>query len=137
MDKIAVLFQGSVIISEIIILGIAVGLLALEFNKSRREKEEEEKVLKADRETLRNKLYSLELAISKQEENILILARTALKRSQQMLGESPETLKEIVSSPPTSKDVIKPLELGKYNLSVLVVHWGHLILISNLLLLKS
>ena len=109
--------QGSVIISEVIILGIAVGLLALEFNKSRREKEEEEKLLEIDRETLRNKLYSLELAISKQEENILILAKTALQRSQQIIGESPETVKEIVSSPTTSKDVIKPLELGKYNLS--------------------
>ena len=68
-------------------------------------------------ETLRNKLYSLELAISKQEENILILAKNALKRSEQILGESPivEPVKEIVSSsPPTSKDAIKPLELGKY-----------------------
>ena len=93
----------------------------MEFNKSRREKEEEEKVLKADRETLKNKLYSLELAISKQEENILILAQNALKRSEQILGESPivETVKEIVSSSSrTSKDVIKPLELGKYSYKV-------------------
>ena len=106
--------QGSVIISEMIILGIAVGLLSLEFTKSRREKEEEERVLEADRETLRNKLYCLELAISKQEENIRILAETTLKRSQQSLGESPETIKEILSSPITSKDDIEPLILGKY-----------------------
>lgn len=102
-----------------IILGIAVALLALEYNKSRREKEEEEKVLRADRETLRNKLYSLELTISKQEEHILTLAETALKRSEQILGESPivETMKEILSSPTTSTDVIKPLELGKYKVN--------------------
>ena len=103
-----------------IILGVAVALLALEFNKSRREKEEEEKILAADRETLRNKLYSLELAISKQEDNILILAKTALRRSEQILGESPtvETVKEIVSAPSTPKDDIKLLELGKYNCNV-------------------
>ena len=51
--------QGSVIISEIIILAVAVGLLTVEFTKAKEEKEQEEKAIEADREMLRKKLYDL------------------------------------------------------------------------------
>ena len=93
---------------------MAVSLLALEFNKSKQEKEEEEDAKEADKEMLRSKLYSLEVAIARQDENILTLANTLLQKSSSLGSESSNVsqLRETISSSSSSKDAIKPLELS-------------------------
>ena len=94
---------------------MAVSLLALEFHKSKQEKEEEEEAKEADKEMLRSKLYSLEVAIARQDENILTLANTLLQKSSSLGSESSNVsqLREMISSSSSSKDdAIKPLELS-------------------------
>ena len=93
---------------------MAVSLLALEFHKSKQEKEEEEEAKEADKEMLRSKLYSLEVAIARQDENILTLANTLLQKSSSLGSESSNVsqLRETISSSSSSKDAIKPLELS-------------------------
>ena len=110
--------QGSVILSEMIILAVAVSLLTMEFSQSKREKEEEEEVKKKDRELLRTKLYNLEVAIARQNKQIQGLAKSLLRRAETLGKEntSIDSLKKITSATSASlvsKDAIKPLELGK------------------------
>ena len=55
--------QGAEILSEMIILSIASAILIYEYNRSSEKDAAKEAKLKADRESIKNKIFELELKV--------------------------------------------------------------------------
>ena len=102
--------QGSTILSEVLILFTAIGILVYEYKKSRDEKKEEEEIKTAERELLKTKLFDLETNIERHSDNIYFLAQHFVNRSSK---DSKETLKKIIEETPdpTAKAKVEPLKL--------------------------
>jgi len=114
--------QGSEILSEAIIISIASAILIYEYNRSKEKDDAKEAKLKADRESIKNKIFELELKVEKQSTQIRNLAKTAIhleeamhKRSLKgLLGKStnvPQELIKTVEDIPEIPKEVKPLEL--------------------------
>ena len=114
--------QGSEILSEFIIISIASAILIYEYNRSSEKDEAKENKLKADRESIRNKIFELELKVEKQSTQIRSLAKTAIhleeeihkKSFKRLLGQSPNVPQELIKTVediPEIPNEIKPLEL--------------------------
>jgi len=114
--------QGSEILSEFIIISIASAILVYEYNRSKEKEDAKEEKLKADRESIKNKIFELELKVEKQSTQIRNLAKTAIhleeeiqkKSLKRFLGKPvdvpPELIKTVEEIPEFPKEV-KPLEL--------------------------
>ena len=102
--------QGSTILSEVLILFTAIGILVYEYKKSRDEKKEEEEIKTAERELLKSKLFDLETNIERHSDNIYFLAQHFVNKSPR---DSKETLKKIIEETPdpSAKAKIEPLKL--------------------------
>ena len=102
--------QGSTILSEVLILFTAIGILVYEYKKSRDEKKEEEEIKTAERELLKSKLFDLETNIERHSDNIYFLAQYFVNRSSK---DSKETLKKIIEETPdpSAKAKVEPLKL--------------------------
>ena len=102
--------QGSTILSEVLILFTAIGILVYEYKKSRDEKKEEEEIKTEERELLKSKLFDLETNIERHSDNIYFLAQHFVNKSPK---DSQGTLKKIIEETPDplAKDKVKPLEL--------------------------
>jgi len=113
--------QGAELLSEIIILSIASGILIYEYNRSKEKEEAKEEKIKADRETIKDKIYNLEVKVEKQSVQIRNLAKTAIhleeeiqrKSLKRLIGsnvEIPEELIKTVQENPEVPKEVKPLE---------------------------
>merc|ERR1712029_170098 len=113
--------QGAELLSEIIILSIASGILVFEYNRSKEKEEAKEEKIKADRETIKDKIYNLEVKVEKQSVQIRNLAKTAIhleeeiqrKSLKRLIGsnaEIPEELIKTVQENPEVPKEVKPLE---------------------------
>lgn len=113
--------QGSAILSEVIILSTAIGVLVYEYGKSKIEKEEEETMKTAEREILKKKLSDLEVTIEKHNDNLLALAKSVLKTSEKILGNDnfdTQKLREIIDEEEeevmiNGKKEIKPIAFSE------------------------
>jgi len=114
--------QGSEILSEVIIISIASAILIYEYNRSKEKDDAKEEKLKADRESIKNKIFELELKVEKQSTQIRNLAKTAIHLEEEMhkkslkglLGKStnvPQELIQTVQDIPEIPKEVKPLEL--------------------------
>jgi len=114
--------QGSEILSEIIIISIASAILIYEYNRSKEKDDAKEEKLRADRESIKNKIFELELKVEKQSTQIRNLAKTAIHLEEEMhkkslkglLGKStnvPQELIQTVQDIPEIPKEVKPLEL--------------------------
>ena len=113
--------QGAELLSEMIILSIASGILVYEYNRSKEKEEAKEEKIKADREAIKDKIYNLELKIEKQSVQIRNLAKTAIHLEEEIQKRSlkslltkkidiPEELVKTVEENPEVPNVVKPLE---------------------------
>ena len=113
--------QGAELLSEIIILSIASGILIYEYNRQKEKEEAKEVKIKADREAIKDKIYNLELKVEKQSVQIRNLAKTAIhleeeiqkKSLKRLIGsnvEIPEELIKTVEENPEVPKEVKPLE---------------------------
>ena len=107
--------QGSAILSEIIILSTAIGVLVYEYGKSKIEKQEEENMKIVEKEILKNKLFDLEVTIEKHNASLFALAKSVVKTSEKYLGKQDtdiQKLKEIIDEEKRKiegKKEIKPI----------------------------
>ena len=105
--------QGSEIISEVLILSVAIGVIVYEFSRSQEEKREEEEMKTMERLVLKQKLYDMEVNVDKHHDYISSVARSLSQSCDKMLGsncESTKLVKEIIKdndSAPRSK--VEPL----------------------------
>lgn len=113
--------QGAELLSEIIILSIASGILIYEYNRSKEKEEAKEEKIKADREAIKDKIYNLELKVEKQSVQIRNLAKTAIHLEEEIQKRSlkrlitqkidiPEELVKTVEENPEIPKEVKPLE---------------------------
>ena len=116
--------QGAEILSEAIIISIASGILIYEYNRSKEKDDAKEEKLKGDRESIKNKIFELELKVEKQSTQIRSLAKTAIhleeeiqkKSLKRLFGkpvEVPPELIKTVEEIPEFPNEIKPLELSE------------------------
>ena len=120
--------QGSELLSEIIILGIASFILILEYNKSSEKDQAKEAKLKADRELIKSKIYELEVKVEKQSGQIRQLTKTAihLEEEVQKMGlqgmkkmiiggelKLPKELVDTLAEIPEKPREVEPLKLGE------------------------
>eukprot|EP00090_Calanus_glacialis_P046650 TRINITY_DN9264_c0_g1_i1.p1 TRINITY_DN9264_c0_g1~~TRINITY_DN9264_c0_g1_i1.p1 ORF type:complete len:274 (+),score=100.99 TRINITY_DN9264_c0_g1_i1:35-856(+) len=114
--------QGSEILSEAIIISIASAILVYEYNRSKEKEDAKEEKLKADRESIKNKIFELELKVEKQSTQIRNLAKTAIHLEEEIHKKSlkrffgkpvdvPLELIKTVEEIPEFPKEIKPLEL--------------------------
>jgi len=114
--------QGSEILAEAIVWSTAAGILIYEYNRSKEKDDAKEEKLKVDRESIRNKIYELEVQVEKQSSQIRNLAKTAIHLEEELhksslkalLGKGPdvpETLRKTVEEIPEFPREIRPLEL--------------------------
>jgi len=99
--------QGAEILSEMIILSIASAILIYEYNRSSEKDAAKEAKLKADRESIKNKIFELELRVEKQSTQIRSLAKTAIHLEEEVQKKS---LKGIIKGPEVPKDLIETVE---------------------------
>ncbi len=113
--------QGAELLSEMIILSIASGILIYEYNRSKEKEEAKEEKIKADREAIKDKIYNLELKVEKQSVQIRNLAKTAIHLEEEIQKRSlkrlitqkidiPEELVKTVEENPEIPKEVKPLE---------------------------
>jgi hypothetical protein len=114
--------QGSELLSEIIILGIASSLLIYEYQRSSEKDQAKEERLRADRETIKAKIFELELQVERQSVLIRQLAQTALEPEgglralgRRLLGEqgapgAPD-LRAAIAEIPGEPRQVRPLQL--------------------------
>jgi len=88
--------HGSTILSEMLILCTAIGVLVYEYRKGQEEKIEEENQKRDDREMLKNKLFELETSIDNHSNNIHSLAKVYLKQTLSLTDN--EKYKEYLST---------------------------------------
>ena len=97
------------------------GILIYEYNRSKEKEEAKEEKIKADRETIKDKIYNLEVKVEKQSVQIRNLAKTAIhleeeiqrKSLKRLIGsnvEIPEELIKTVQENPEVPKEVKPLE---------------------------
>merc|ERR1740128_196955 len=113
--------QGSEILSEAIIISIASFILIYGYNRSKEKDDAKEEKLKGDRESIKNKIFELELKVEKQSTQIRSLAKTAIHLEEEIQKKSfkgflkgpevPKDLIETVDSIPEIPKEVKPLEL--------------------------
>eukprot|EP00092_Neocalanus_flemingeri_P095450 GFUD01121443.1.p1 GENE.GFUD01121443.1~~GFUD01121443.1.p1 ORF type:complete len:327 (-),score=106.22 GFUD01121443.1:12-992(-) len=114
--------QGSEILSEFVIISIASSILIYEYNRQTEKDEVKQEKLKADRESIKNKIFELELKVEKQSTQIRNLAKTAIhleeeihkKSLKRLFGKSadvPQELIKTVEEIPEIPNEIKPLVL--------------------------
>jgi len=84
LSKKDALDHGSTILSEMLILCTAIGVLVYEYRKGQEEKLEEENQKREDREALKNKLFELETCIDRHADNIHDLAKVYLKQTKSL-----------------------------------------------------
>jgi len=100
--------QGAEILSEIIIISIASAILIYEYNRSKEKEDAKEEKLKADRESIKNKIFELELKVEKQSTQIRNLAKTAIHLEEEIQKKS---LKTILGKPvDIPKELIQTVE---------------------------
>ena len=113
--------QGAELLSEMIILSIASGILIYEYNRSKEKEEAKEEKIKADREAIKDKIYNLEVKVEKQSVQIRNLAKTAIHLEEEIQKRSlkrlitqkidiPEELVKTVEENPEVPKEVKPLE---------------------------
>ena len=113
--------QGAELLSEMIILSIASGILIYEYNRSKEKEEAKEEKIKADREAIKDKIYNLEVKVEKQSVQIRNLAKTAIHLEEEVQKRSlkrlitqkidiPEELVKTVEENPEVPKEVKPLE---------------------------
>ena len=118
--------QGSEMLAEVIILGIASSLLIFEYNRSSEASEAKEAKLKADREMIKTKIFELENKMEQQSMQIRSLAKTAIHLEEEvqkrglrgmkmhLLGENckvPGELEAALRDIPEEPRLITPLQL--------------------------
>ena len=118
--------QGSEMLAEVIILGIASSLLIYEYNRSSEKEQAKEAKLKADREMIKTKIFELENKMEQQSMQIRSLAKTAIHLEEevqkrglrgvkmQLLGEDckvPGELQATLRDIPEEPRLITPLQL--------------------------
>jgi len=114
--------QGAEILSELIIVGIASAILIYEYDRSKEKDEAKEEKLKADRESIKNKIFELELKVEKQSTQIRSLAKTAIHLEEEfqkkslkgLLGKTPNVPQELIKTVeeiPEEPQEVKPLVL--------------------------
>jgi len=114
--------QGAEILSELIIVGIASAILIYEYDRSKDKEDAKEEKLKADRESIKNKIFELELKVEKQSTQIRSLAKTAIHLEEEfhkkslkgLLGKTanvPQELIKTVEEIPEVPQDVKPLVL--------------------------
>lgn len=123
LSEVKAVEKGAELLSEVIIVSIASGILIYEYNKSREKDEAKEERLKADRETIKNKIFDLELKVEKQSTQIRRLATTAIHLEEEIQKRSlkgfihgpsvPEELIETVKDIPEVPAEVKPLQLSE------------------------
>ena len=91
---------GSAILSEILILAVAVGIIVYEYTGSVLEKKEEEQLKKEERQMLKDKLYQLEFQLDKNNESINSIAKTFIKRCSK---EHSKNMMDIIDENASSK----------------------------------
>ena len=118
--------QGSEMLAEVIILGIASSLLIYEYNRSSEKDQAKEAKLKADREMIKTKIFELENKMEQQSMQIRSLAKTAIHLEEevqkrglrgvkmQLLGENckvPGELEATLRDIPEEPRMVKLLQL--------------------------
>jgi len=118
--------QGSEMLAEVIILGIASSLLIYEYNRSSEKDQAKEAKLKADREMIKTKIFELENKMEQQSMQIRSLAKTAIHLEEevqkrglrgvkmQLLGENckvPGELEATLRDIPEEPRLVTPLQL--------------------------
>eukprot|EP00092_Neocalanus_flemingeri_P088069 GFUD01111239.1.p1 GENE.GFUD01111239.1~~GFUD01111239.1.p1 ORF type:complete len:314 (+),score=96.66 GFUD01111239.1:49-990(+) len=114
--------QGSEILSEAIIITIASTILIYEYNRSKEKDDAKEVKLKADRESIKNKIFELELKVEKQSTQIRNLAKSAIhleeeihkKSLKRLFGKTADVSHELIKTVeeiPEIPNEIKPLVL--------------------------
>ena len=91
---------GSAILSEILILAVAVGIIVYEYTGSVLEKKEEEQLKKEERQLLKDKLYQLEFQLDQNNESINSIAKTFIKRCSK---EHSKNMMDIIDENASSK----------------------------------
>ena len=91
---------GSAILSEILILAVAVGIIVYEYTGSVLEKKEEEQLKKEERQKLKDKLYQLEFQLDQNNESINSIAKTFIKRCSK---EHSKNMMDIIDENASSK----------------------------------
>jgi len=119
--------QGSEMLAEVTILGIASSLLIYEYNRSSEKEQAKEAKLKADREMIKTKIFELENKMEQQSMQIRSLAKTAIHLEEEvqkrglrgvkmhLLGEDckvPGELEATLRDIPEEPRLITPLQLG-------------------------
>merc|ERR1719422_1617621 len=99
--------QGAELLSEIIILSIASGILIYEYNRQKEKEEAKEIKIKADREAIKDKIYNLEVNVEKQSVQIRNLAKTAIHLEEEIQKKS---LKGLIGNQIEIPKEVKPLE---------------------------
>jgi len=118
--------QGSEMLAEVIILGIASSLLIYEYNRSSEKDQAKEAKLKADREMIKTKIFELENKMEQQSMQIRSLAKTAIHLEEEvqkrglrgvkmhLLGENckvPGELEATLRDIPEEPRLVTPLQL--------------------------
>jgi len=108
--------QGSEILSELIILIIAIGVLVYEYRKIKEEKREEEALLKSDREFIKKSIYKLEVQVEEHNNQIRDLIKTAVRHQEKIHkntqpGGDLTVLKDSLDEIPEDPKEVKPLVL--------------------------
>eukprot|EP00092_Neocalanus_flemingeri_P048633 GFUD01055547.1.p1 GENE.GFUD01055547.1~~GFUD01055547.1.p1 ORF type:complete len:314 (+),score=106.13 GFUD01055547.1:45-986(+) len=114
--------QGSEILSEFVIISIASSILIYEYNRQTEKDEVKQEKLKADRESIKNKIFELELKVEKQSTQIRNLAKTAIhleeevhkKSLKRLFGKTADVSQELIKTVeeiPEIPNEIKPLVL--------------------------
>jgi len=119
--------QGSEMLAEVTILGIASSLLIYEYNRSSEKEQAKEAKLKADREMIKTKIFELENKMEQQSMQIRSLAKTAIHLEEEvqkrglrgvkmhLLGEDckvPGELEATLRDIPEEPRLVTPLQLG-------------------------
>ena len=108
--------QGSEIISEVLILSVAIGVIVYEFTKSQQEKREEEAVKAHERQMLREKLYNMELSVDRHQDNICCVARSMSRSCDKLMGDNSQDsclVRNILSESEGERTKIEPLQFSE------------------------
>ena len=108
--------QGSEIISEVLILSVAIGVIVYEFTRSQQEKREEEAMKAQERQVLKDKLYSMELSVDRHEDNICCVARSMSRSCDNLLGvqsQDSSLVRNIIKETEGERGKIEPLRFSE------------------------
>ena len=107
--------QGSEVLSEIIILGVAVGVLIYEYRKNKEEKQEEETAERLTREFIKTSIAELDLKVEKQNKQICHLLEIAIQHEREFNNKTNVNELNKALADMSNNHVMKPLVLCEDN----------------------